>query len=186
VRSERTSTLRRAIRRSDEGRITIRYDPFGRRIQKSGPLGTTNYLYDGESVIEEADNSGNVLAQYTQKPGIDQPLSEWRSGAAGYYEVDGLGSVLSLSNAAGGVAKTYAYDSFGRLTTSSGTVTNPYAYTAREYDVETGLLGVNALTTCSLTALGRTLHARQDYDAHRGATPLLHYLTLTRVDELAR
>jgi len=46
-------------------------------------------------------------------------------------------------------------------------------------------LGVNALTTCSLTALGRTLHARQDYDAHRGATPLLHYLTLTLVDELA-
>ena len=29
------------------GTTTFRYDPFGRRIQKSGPLGTTNYLYDG-------------------------------------------------------------------------------------------------------------------------------------------
>jgi YD repeat-containing protein len=29
------------------GTTTFRYDPWGRRIQKSGPLGTTNYLYDG-------------------------------------------------------------------------------------------------------------------------------------------
>jgi YD repeat-containing protein len=28
------------------GTTTFKYDPFGRRIQKSGPLGTTNYLYD--------------------------------------------------------------------------------------------------------------------------------------------
>ncbi|HTS09731.1 MAG TPA: hypothetical protein VMP68_29465, partial [Candidatus Eisenbacteria bacterium] len=27
------------------GTTTFRYDPFGRRIQKSGPLGATNYLY---------------------------------------------------------------------------------------------------------------------------------------------
>ncbi|HEX4921663.1 MAG TPA: RHS repeat domain-containing protein [Candidatus Bathyarchaeia archaeon] len=33
------------------GTTTFRYDPFGRRIQKSGPLGTTNYLYDGSSKI---------------------------------------------------------------------------------------------------------------------------------------
>ena len=37
------------------GTTTFRYDPFGRRIQKSGPLGTTNYLYDGDNAIEEAD-----------------------------------------------------------------------------------------------------------------------------------
>ena len=34
------------------GTTTFKYDPFGRRIQKSGPLGTTNYLYDGMNVIE--------------------------------------------------------------------------------------------------------------------------------------
>jgi hypothetical protein len=27
--------------------VAFKYDSFGRRIQKSGPLGTTNYLYDG-------------------------------------------------------------------------------------------------------------------------------------------
>src|SRR5437868_6712018 len=35
------------------GTTTYKYDPFGRRIQKSGPLGTTNYLYDGKNLLEE-------------------------------------------------------------------------------------------------------------------------------------
>src|SRR5207249_3313521 len=33
----------------------------------------------------------------------------------------------------------YVYDSFGNLTTSSGTLTNPFQYTGRDYDQETGL-----------------------------------------------
>src|SRR5271156_5094559 len=62
------------------GTTTFRYDPFGRRIQKSGPLGATNYLYDGPNLLEEVDSSGNVLARYTQSshetegPLMDEPL----------------------------------------------------------------------------------------------------------------
>ncbi len=33
------------------GTVTFKYDPFGRRIQKSSPLGTTNYLYDGMNLL---------------------------------------------------------------------------------------------------------------------------------------
>src|ERR1700729_160147 len=62
------------------GTTNFKYDPFGRRIQKSGPLGTTNYLYDGADLLEEADNSGNVLARYTHGRGVDQPLSMLRGG----------------------------------------------------------------------------------------------------------
>jgi YD repeat-containing protein len=36
------------------GTTTFKYDPFGRRIQKSGPLGTTNYLYDRHRLVDEA------------------------------------------------------------------------------------------------------------------------------------
>src|ERR1700742_462356 len=35
------------------GTVSFKYDPFGRRVQKSGPLGTTNYLYDGRNLLEE-------------------------------------------------------------------------------------------------------------------------------------
>jgi RHS repeat-associated protein len=121
------------------GTTTFKYDPFGRRIQKSGPLGTTNYLYDGARLMEEVDGSGNVLAKYTQSPRVDQPLSELRSGTTGYYEQDALGSVTSLSSATGALANTYSYDSFGRPTASTGTLVNPFQYTAREFDSETGL-----------------------------------------------
>jgi hypothetical protein len=38
------------------GTVIFRYDPFGRRIQKSGPLGTTNYLYDRKNLLEEVDS----------------------------------------------------------------------------------------------------------------------------------
>ena len=123
------------------GTTTFRYDPFGRRIQKSGPLGTTNYLYDGDddNVIEEVDASGNVLARYTSGQETDELLSELRSGTTSYYEQDGLSSVSSLSNAAGAIANTYTFDSFGNVTASSGTLTNPFQYTGRDNDSETGL-----------------------------------------------
>jgi RHS repeat-associated protein len=37
------------------------------------------------------------------------------------------------------VVNKYEYDSFGNLTISTGTVENPFRYTGRELDSETGL-----------------------------------------------
>jgi RHS repeat-associated protein len=98
-----------------------------------------DYLYDGRDLIEEVDSSGNVLARYTQFPNLDQPLAEIRSGVTSYYEQDAIGSVSALSNAAGALANTYTYDAFGKLIASSGTITNPFQYTGREFDPETGI-----------------------------------------------
>jgi RHS repeat-associated protein len=120
------------------GTTTFKYDPFGRRIQKSGPLGTTNYLYDGANLLEEVDNSGNITARYSQSGLIDEPLSELRAGTTSYYEADGLGSITSLSSSAGAVANTYRYDSLGNVTNFTGTLSNLFQYTAREFDQETG------------------------------------------------
>ena len=119
--------------------MNIKYDPMGRRIQKSSTSGTVNYLYDGASVLEEVDGSGALVSRYTQGDGLDEPLATLRAGTTSYYEADGLGSVTSLSNSSGALANTYTYDSVGKLTGSSGTIVNSYRYTAREYDAETGL-----------------------------------------------
>ena len=62
-----------------------------------------------------------------------------RSSATSYYHADGLGSITSLSNSAGALAQTYTFDSFGKQTNSSGSLTNSFQYTARESDTETGL-----------------------------------------------
>jgi RHS repeat-associated protein len=121
------------------GTTTFKYDPLGRRIQKAGPLGTTNYLYDGANIAGKVDNTGNVLSRHAQGPGVDQPLAEFRSGTASYYAADGLGSITSLTNASGMTAATYGYDTFGNLSASSGSLTNTFRYTGREFDLETGL-----------------------------------------------
>jgi RHS repeat-associated protein len=121
------------------GTTTFRYDPFGRRIQKSGPLGTTNYLYDGPNSVEEVDGSGNILGRYVDSSEVDDQLSELRSSTISYYEQDGIGSVSSLTNSATAVASTYSYDAFGNLTASTGTLTNPFRYTGRDFDSETGI-----------------------------------------------
>jgi len=121
------------------GAVAFKYDPFGRRIQKSSALGTTNYLYDRAKLVAEFDNSGNVLARYTQSKGVDKPLAQLRSGTVSYYQQDGLGSVTSLTNSAGAVAETYTYDSYGKPTASTGTLVNPFQYTAREFDSETDI-----------------------------------------------
>jgi RHS repeat-associated protein len=100
---------------------------------------TTNYLYDGVNSIMEMDSAGNVLARYLARQEVDQPLAEFRSATANYYEADGLGSVTSLSNPTATLANAYAYDSFGKLTVSTGAVLNPFQYTGREFDPETGI-----------------------------------------------
>ncbi len=62
-----------------------------------------------------------------------------RGTATDYYEQDGVGSVTSLTASNGSVAQSYTYDSFGNTTNSSGSLTNFFRYTAREFDTETGL-----------------------------------------------
>jgi RHS repeat-associated protein len=129
------------------GTVTFAYDPFGRRIEKASSAGTSIYagVYpersrrDGDNLVEETNSSGAVVARYSQGLNIDEPLAMLRSGATDFYEADGLGSVTSLSNTAGALAQTYTFDSFGKQTASSGSLTNPFQYTGREFDPETSL-----------------------------------------------
>src|SRR5437879_2409649 len=120
--------------RPENGTVTFKYDPFGRRIYKSLSTATSIYAYDGDNLIEETNSSCGVVARYAQGQNIDEPLAMLRSSTTSYYQADGLGSVTSLSSAAGSVANTYTNDSFGKLTNSTGSLVNPFRYTARESD----------------------------------------------------
>ena len=119
------------------GTVTFKYDPFGRRIQKSGPAGTSNYLYDGANAVTDVNASGAVVASYTQGAGIDEPLASVTGTGTVFFEADGLGSITSLSSATG-VTDTYTYKPFG-ITTATGSNPNRFRFTGREWDQETGL-----------------------------------------------
>jgi RHS repeat-associated protein len=110
-----------------------------RHICKQLPSATSIFVYDGLNLTETVNGAGGLVARYAQGPGVDQPLAMQRGSTTDYYEQDALGSVTSLTAANGSIAQTYTYDSFGNTTNSSGSLTNFFRYTGREFDTETNL-----------------------------------------------
>jgi len=120
---------------------TYSYDYNGRRIYKTINGTITNYCYDGDQVIAEYDANDTLLRKFVYGPGIDEPImmiDVTDSNAVYYYHFDGLGSVAALSDANGVLVESYSYDVFGEPNTTSS-VGNPYMFTGRRYDTETGL-----------------------------------------------
>lgn len=111
---------------------SYRYDPFGRRIEKTESGTTTRYQYDGLDVVAEYSAS-QLEATYVFGPGIDEVLKLKRGTTVAAYHSDGLGSVVAISENAS-VLKTYRYDAFGKPVAQTGTLPNAYTYTGRELD----------------------------------------------------
>ncbi|UCE41432.1 MAG: RHS repeat protein [Candidatus Aminicenantes bacterium] len=153
--------LRAVKRRADNTEIArYSYDSFaanfrasgsGRRIGKtvanSGDLdGTVEYLYDRIHCIEERTPNGSVQ-QYVYGRGIDDPLAMSREKDTFFYHSDGRDNIVALTDPSGNVVERYTYDAYGKpkVFDSSGTeiplsrIANPFLYTGRRLDPETGL-----------------------------------------------
>jgi len=62
------------------------------------------------------------------------------NNAAYYYHFDGLGSVVALSNSNGDSCQSYEYSAYGQVAASDPNfIANPYMFTGRRFDIETGL-----------------------------------------------
>ncbi len=118
---------------------TYRYDGLGRRIEKVANGQTKRYIYDGEDILLEYDGSNVLQARYTHGPGIDEPIAVTKGGSTFFYHQDGLGTVTDLTDSTGATAKSYAYDAYGNMLESPGMLEQPYTYTGREFDAESGL-----------------------------------------------
>jgi len=120
-----------------------RYDGLGRRVEKEVIAGTTvvtKYVYDNEDILLELNGANAIVARYTHGPGIDEPLIMEKNAQSFYYHADGLSSITELTNQAGGVIQRYAYSSFGKIESQlDPNFIQPYTFTAREFDPETGL-----------------------------------------------
>jgi len=136
---------------SDEAIVSYKYDYRGRRISKAdytlSPTRYTLFLYDGDQIIADYNESGTCQRRYYYGQGIDEPICMVKIIAAYYYHYDGLGSVVALSDSGRNIKERYTYDVFGkptirgpsdepRATSSYG---NRYMFTGREYETDTGL-----------------------------------------------
>ena len=116
-----------------------RYDPFGRRIEKNVGGTVTRYVYDGQDMVLEFDGTGTLRARYSHGQFVDQPLAMQRDGQSYFFHADRQGSILRVTDAAGAVVNEYEYDSYGNFETRIEGVANPFTYTGREFDAESGL-----------------------------------------------
>ena len=98
----------------------------------------TKYVYDGDQIIEERNSSNQLVASYVYGVGIDETLTMTRNSQTYYYFYDGLGSVTDITDASGAVVESYQYDPYGTPSVTS-TIGNPFLFTGRQYDPETGL-----------------------------------------------
>ncbi|MCR9204488.1 MAG: RHS repeat-associated core domain-containing protein, partial [Halobacteriovoraceae bacterium] len=160
------------------------YDPLGRRIGKTieDNLNPSNslerrYVYDSNELSLVFDDENNLLSKYThsglrtddvlaidvKEQGFQEGIS--RSPGSYFYHKDGLGSVSAISDSTGEILQKNSYSAFGELASindkdgndisSNPHITPYFAYTAREYDQETGLMYYRA--RCYDPSLGRFL-----------------------------
>ena len=122
--------------------ITYKYDPHGRRIEKSGNGEAIKYCYDGDHVIMEYDGNDRLLRKYIYGARVDEPvcmIDVADSNAVYYYHFDGLGSVVALSDSNGNSVQSYEYSIYGQVAAEDPNHPNPYMFTGRRFDIETGL-----------------------------------------------
>ncbi len=150
---------------------TFKYDPFGNRIEKTVDGVTTKYLYDGSNILYEYDATNAITARYTHNLAIDDPLGFEKGGKLYAYHKDTLGSITAITDSTQAVVNSYSYDSFGNMT-QTGTLAQPYAYTAREWDKETGLYYYRARAYDSM--VGRFL--QKDPIGFKGGINLYNYV----------
>ncbi len=120
------------------------YDWQGRRYRAKLNGTYYRYVYNGDRVLEETNDSGSVLARYTTESGsYYAPLQHMRRGCraglpkpamAGIgipaLQQNGIGTSRGLVNDSATITDTYQLDAWGHQIASSGSTQNPYKYGA--------------------------------------------------------
>jgi len=113
--------------------------PPGRRPAKTVDTVLTTFLNDGVEEIADYNSSGTLLRRYVHGPGVDEYLVMYTgTGTANksYFHANHQGSIIAMSDASGDVTEQHSYDSYGNSDDLTG---NPFRYTGRRLDAETGL-----------------------------------------------
>ena len=121
---------------ADNNGASFSYDPLGRRVAKTVLSTSTSFLYDGANPVQELNGATPTANLLTG--GVDERFQRVSSTETDDYLTDALGSTVALTDSTGASQVQYSYAPYGSMSIT-GTTTNSYAYTGREFDG----LGIN-------------------------------------------
>ena len=162
------------------GAATYAYNGEGLRTAKTVSGTTTPFVWAALGGVPLLLKDG--ADSYVYGPG-GTPLQRIAAdGTTTYLHVDQLGSVRALTDGAGAVVGTFAYDPFGQPTGATGTATVPFGFAGQYRDAESGLVYMRARYYDPVTAqfLGRDPLVAETGAAHAYASNN----PLNRVDPL--
>ena len=132
------------------GADTFTYDQANRLTSATVAGVTETYTYDGDGVRFSRQTGAGPVTRYVTDPAAGLPVTlddgthtyVWGQGLAyamsggtlEVYHTDRLGSVRAITDAAGAVTATYRTDEFGVPTATTGTSTQPFAFTGEPRD----------------------------------------------------
>jgi RHS repeat-associated protein len=132
------------------GTHTYSYDALGRRVSKTANDVMTVFVNNAYWQEVAEYQLGELVQNYVFGDYIDEVLAMVKaSGAWHFYFTNDLYSIYALTDSTGAVIETYKYDPYGkpdilapddmtiRISSSAG---NPWGFTGRRHDTETGIM----------------------------------------------
>ena len=128
-----------------DSRPATSYTYNGRNKKVTQTVGTeiTGYLWDWDQIVRELDGAGLTRATLIHGLGLGADVGSLvkaeRSGQNQFFHYDWRGSVTNLTDSSNAIIKSYTYDAFGNVTASSGSAVNPYQFSSKQFDGNSGL-----------------------------------------------
>uniref|UniRef100_UPI0030DABF15 RHS repeat-associated core domain-containing protein n=1 Tax=Pseudomonas lurida TaxID=244566 RepID=UPI0030DABF15 len=122
---------------------SYRYDPFGRRISKTVDGITTEFFWQGDTLI--AEHHANRHRSYLYEPNTFRPLALLegfgpKETKAYHYQLDHLGTPQELTAPNGEIVWSAHYRAYGEITRLDiGKIDNPLRFQGQYFDQESGL-----------------------------------------------
>lgn len=117
---------------SSNSQANYRYDPLGRRTEKSLNGTIAQYIYAGDTPIREVvDGESAILINGL---GVDEYIRRVDPLGVHVLITDAFGSIIAVIRADGTVEQEYIYDPFGRGSDDDDFRLNQFQFTGREND----------------------------------------------------
>jgi RHS repeat-associated protein len=145
----------KVTRKGTEQTTRYEYDALGRRTRKIDTFGATEYLWDGDLMIESRRNNKNAL--YLFEPRSFVPLATVQDNKTYWYQCDQVGAPQELTDREGNIVWAADYKVWGETTLrKTGTdgsarysrrrqaepspvLEQPFRFQGQQFDEETGL-----------------------------------------------